>query len=228
MGCKGFKGEKGIPGDDAVGAGSSAPVRRLYTRWGVAGCPAGAEMAYSGRAGTSFHNNAGAGSNVVCIKEDFTFTNVWQPIQMSMTTVFGSIVGVEYHASLGSPPNVAADPLGDVANDNVPCAVCTVETNAVFMQPGTTTCPNNWSLQYRGFVMSELSDQSSERDSQNYRSEFVCVDENAAIITDLENPTIEARLAHVSVACAETNILQCTGGNYESGQLSCAVCSRDA
>ena len=220
MGCKGYKGQPGTVGSPADG--DSVPVTRLYMRWGVPSCPAdrGASLAYSGRAATSFHNNAGSGANLVCIRDEFSFTGVWQPIDMSRSSVFGSIVGIEYIATAG-------DPLVVLNDDNVPCAVCTVEASAVFMQPGRTTCPDGWTVQYTGYIMSELLDQSGTRESENYRSQFVCVDENSMEIADLQIGNIEARLTHVHVACDETDILPCDEGFYDEGHLSCTVCSKN-
>ena len=222
-GNKGMRGATGPPGIDATGAGGSPAITRVYTRWGQDSCPAGtgASLVYFGRAGTSYHNNAGAGANIVCLNDDFSFTGVFQSVDDSQSTTFGSINGVEYHTSMG-------DPLESVANENVPCAVCSVQANAVYMQPGRTMCPPNWSIQYVGYIMSELEDRITDRESENYRSHYVCVDDGGGVIADLDQANIEARLTHVHADCPPgTDILTCPGV-YDRGQISCVVCSKNS
>lgn len=232
MGEKGDDGEEGEDGEDGVDAtGQAAPITRVYTHWGTLQCPTDANVfeIYSGLAGTSFHNNAGAGANHICLNSDFDFN----PFTVnSRSTTYGSVVGVEYKTSIN-------DPLNDVGDYNVPCAVCLVITNAIYMQPGTNECPNtdDWDILYTGYIMSEWQNEGAagDRASDNYRSEYICVDSDADVIPDSSAANIEARLSHVHVDCTSTpgspsvtGILDCGGGDpaYEQGQLSCVVCKR--
>jgi hypothetical protein len=141
------------------------------------------------------------------------------------STTFASIFGVEYLTG-------AFDPLEDVEFDNVPCAVCAVNSGAVYMQPGTNACPSGWNTEYTGFLMSELKRiPGSSRMSENYRSEFVCVHELGDVILGLSADVTEAQIAHVHVDCSETGILPCIpmgmDSAYNEGQLSCVVCSKE-
>ena len=203
---------------------SESITTRVYTIWGVNFCPAstGSQTVYSGRAGTAYHDNSGSGSNILCLDETFDIAT-YTPIFYS--TTFGSVFGVEYRT-------VADDPIGpDFNGRNVPCAVCTVQTNAVLMIPGANDCPAEWTLEYRGFVMSEWSEVvDMSRISDNFRSEYICVVDNPSIIASVTSAITEARLAHVHVDCRPpasggTSGLECDGV-YDQGQLSCVVCQR--
>ena len=229
-GCQGDKGNTGDPGPDAMDSGVSMPATRLYTRWGRTTCPAAATATtvYSGRAATSYHNNAGAGANLVCMSDTFA-TGLFDPVDMSASTTFGSIVGVEYQI-------LSIDPLHAVveAGNNVPCAVCSVDTNAVYVQPGLTSCPDTWTVQYSGYLMAEQQTGNSDRPSENYRSHYVCVDKDAEAVDEslLDPAHGEANLAHVSVDCASplttgSGIFDCTPVSYGMGQIACVVCSKD-
>ena len=194
------------------------------TIWGLRECPQNTFVIYTGRAGTSYHNNAGAGANIVCMNDEYTSATTAE----RRSTTFASIFGVEYRTIDDVEDG---DPLGDQTEENLPCAVCTVISSAVYMQPGSTSCPMGWSSVYSGFIMSELGRLSgSNRNNENYRSEFVCVHEEGEGVADLEAPSPEAQIGHVHVDCANTNILPCNIPlpiSYIEGQLSCIVCMKD-
>lgn len=224
-GLKGYKGDMGPQGENATEQGE--PPVRLYTRWGRTTCSAGAQLVYSGRAGTSYPSNAGAGANLVCLSDVFNFGS-YDNVSQADSTTFASIVGVEY--ALGSMDPLTANVSN---NENVPCAICSVVTSAVYMQPGATTCPNTWEIQYSGYIMSEKQATFTQsRTRERYRSHYVCVDSTAEAVVELgddviNSPSGEATLAHVSVDCsgnAGSSILDCEA--YGAGQLSCVVCSK--
>ena len=207
-------------GIDAQETGLSFDISTI-TIWGLVECPADLIGIYTGRAGTSYHNNAGAGANIVCMNDEYTSDTT--PERRS--TSFASIFGVEYRTIENG------DPLGQQTEENLPCAVCNLVSSAVYMQPGSTTCPMGWSPVYQGFIMSELGRLSgSNRNNENYRSEFVCVHEDGEGVDGLSAPSPEAQIGHVHVDCANTNILPCNPPppiSYSAGQLSCIVCSKD-
>ena len=60
------------------------------------------------------------------------------------------IYGVEYQLDGGSP-------LPALHDYNVPCAVCHVSTRvAVLMIPAWRHCPSQWTMEYTGYLMTEL------------------------------------------------------------------------
>ena len=209
---------------------------KLYTRWGSTGCPTGlATLVYSGRAGTSYPNNAGAGANIVCLADNFD-TGTYDDLADTASTTFGTIVGIEYQL-FGTDPLLAQVGLGH----NVPCAVCSVLTDAVYVQPGAITCSAGWEVQYSGYVMAQIQTSNNARSGESYRSHYVCVDDTAESVVgatvSLDPLLGEASLAHVSVDCTSTlpspfdigtEVLDCSSSAYGSNkQISCVVCSRD-
>lgn len=210
-GLKGFKGDPGEDGDDATG--SSNLVVTCYTKWGANDCPDGTTTVYSGTAGASYFNNAGAGSNLVCLHPSYSFGLFTEDFRSS---TFGSVVGVEYRTS-------ANDPLVSLNEQNVPCAVCAVMSDGVYMQPGKTTCEPGWTVQYTGYIMSEQEGTMIGRSGERYRGEFVCVMTSPDVIPGLQTPTMEAELSHVHVDCPDTEILDCD--DYTAA-LACVVCSK--
>ena len=229
-GDKGNQGSVGDVGDDATPM--SGIATKLYTRWGRTGCPTGlaATLVYSGRAGTSYPNNAGAGANIVCLTDNFD-TGTYDDLADTASTTFGTIGGIEYQV-FGNDPLLAQVGLGH----NVPCAVCSVVTDAVYVQPGAITCPAGWTAQYSGYVMAQIQASNNARSGESYRSHYVCVDDMAeSVVGDAVNldPLLgEASLTHVSVDCTSTpfdigtEVFDCTGSAYGSDkQISCVVCS---
>ena len=191
---------------------------------------------YAGRAGTAAHHNAGAGANLVCLSDDFDAGAYQQPFTSS-STIFNTIVGIEYLLNINDPLIVTSDNDGSdpvESGDNVPCAVCSVVTDAVYMQPGSTQCPSLWTIEYTGFIMAESQTTNPDRASERFRSHYVCVDSTADPVIDANGLTMgttgeEAGLAHVRADCTAnpTEILGCSTINeYGQGQISCVVCRK--
>ena len=61
-------------------------------------------------------------------------------------------------------------PIGGTINDDATCAVCYVSTRETqLMLPAKTSCPESWTREYYGYLMSERIQSSG-------CSSFVCVD----------------------------------------------------
>ena len=59
---------------------------------------------------------------------------------------------------------------------NAPCAVCYSSTKTVkLMIPARITCPSSWTIEYKGYLMSEYYNVKKN-------SVYACVDENAESI----------------------------------------------
>lgn len=214
-GSQGQRGDPGADGNDATG--SSGLIEKVFTKWGSNDCPSGTNIVYIGRAGASYHNNAGGGSNLVCLHPTYSYDGFTQEYRSS---TFGSVVGVEYVTTTD-------DPLISLNNENVPCAVCAVQSDGVYMQPGKTTCETGWTSLYTGYIMSEREATVTGRTGENFRSEFVCVmSPGTDVVMGLEAPGVEASLSHVHVDCTNapnTEILDC--GQY-TAPLACVVCRK--
>lgn len=181
-----------------------------FTRWGRADCPTtqGTELLYAGRAGGTFYNIRGGGGQVLCLPNDPQYLNGTSRI----STTLGGIprmFGTEYEF-------FGSSPLSNLANQNVPCAVCYVPTRTTMvMIPAKIQCPSSsWTREYYGYLTTEHE--------SHYRSSYQCVDINSQ--GNLGSAGNEN--GHVIYYVAST----CHGFDcppYENDRaLSCVVCTK--
>ena len=100
---------------------------------------------------------------------------------------------------------------------DVPCAVCQVTRRSVLMMPGTNLCNEGWSTEYVGQI-------SAERvDGGHYRSEFICVDEDAEI-SDYSSPDRDDGVTFypAQVVCGSLPCIPYVADK----DLLCVVCTR--
>ncbi|XP_013388451.1 uncharacterized protein LOC106157369 [Lingula anatina] len=100
-------------------------------------------------------------------------------------------------------------------NQDAPCAVCyTQNRTSHVMIPAWKTCPTEWTLEYRGYLVAQFYSQ--------YRTKFVCLDEAPEGIRGGEKNTNGALFYVVQAKCGQA--LPCP--NYVEGrELTCVVCS---
>ena len=104
--------------------------------------------------------------------------------------------------------NVAID-------DDVPCAICKVSpATTTMMVPAKLTCPQNWTLQYHGYLGSSYYDHKA--------SEFICIDSDPEYFEGLRLLNSDGLLIYpVRMSCGS---LPCP--RYKQDQyLPCAVCA---
>ncbi|VDI27280.1 Hypothetical predicted protein [Mytilus galloprovincialis] len=89
-----------------------------YIRWGRKGCPAGADIIYTGQVGGNSHANRGGGVNYLCLPND-PENGQHQPYGNAQ--VYGS----EYELGLSYKPSGWSESMN---NKEVPCAVCLKKT----------------------------------------------------------------------------------------------------
>ncbi|XP_036366809.1 short-chain collagen C4-like, partial [Octopus sinensis] len=183
----------------------------LYTRWGRTSCPPYSNIVYDGLAGGEWFDNAGGGSNLLCLPND--------PIWANYTTeheggswIHGTEYQLEYYTTNKLFSFANAKSLHD---HNVPCAVCLTQQPAVVMMlPARTKCYPGWTIEYSGYLMTEGSGNKG-------RHEYVCVD-YAPEADPAGYKNNGASLYFVQAACGS---LPCPP--YVNGQeLSCVVCSK--
>ena len=212
MGPRGGTGNKGDRGDTGLtgpqgerGPQGPASGEAVYVRWGRTVCPSdqGTELVYSGRAGGSLYNHNGGGANHLCLPDDPDHLEY-----SSGTQGYSYIYGVEYKSS-------SSQPLGNVDDHNVPCAVCHVTTRAtLLMIPAKVNCPTNWTTEYTGYLMTARS--------IHHRSTYKCVDKDPESVPGLNSHVSNnALLYHVEPHCSG---LSCPPYDREK-ELTCAVCS---
>ena len=198
-GLKGAPGQKGIKGDKEERNGGT-----VYVRWGHDQCPSTAQLVYSGRAGGSWYDHTGSGSNPQCLPLDPNFLlEISGPYRAFM-------YGAEYQIDTDTNSH-----LHGLHDTDVPCAVCHVSNRtAVYMVPANYTCPPGWTTEYYGYLM-------AERYNHN-RSQFTCmdiafkpVDGSSANLDGLRFYFVEGRCG--SLPCPPYD---------NTKELSCAVCTK--
>ena len=183
-------------------APTNTQSQKTYIRWGNSSCPDinGTSLLYTGFTGGTAYFNRGGGANQLCMPLDPEYTLPTEPGIQSNSLVYGS----EYEAGfLGSQ------------NENVPCAVCVLSTRSeVVMIPAKTSCPDTWTREYYGYLMSE--------NHGNYRTHFVCVDRGMEYIANYSGHADACDLWLVEASCVS---LPCPPYDPQK-ELGCVVCSK--
>lgn len=206
-GHTGHRGRKGQKGDS--GTGSDVPTKTVYIRWGSKNCPATAQLLYEGFAAGAAYNQQGGGTNYLCLPRDPLFNQYRYGVDTWRAYLFGS----EYEEN-NFPPLAGKD------DGDVPCAVCLVtDRSVVLMQPARTECPDGWTREYFGYLMASAHIY--------YRSEWTCVDGNAALVSTQSLANSDGALFYPTEVCCGNAHTGLPCGIYPNGyELTCSVCSR--
>ncbi|XP_045166854.2 short-chain collagen C4-like [Mercenaria mercenaria] len=173
-----------------------------YIRWGRSSCPSGATNVYDGFAAGSYFGHSGAAANYICLSKKPKFNSHY-----SNPPYVNYIYGAEYQTFESIWDNLH--------NHDVPCAVCHIPRSSVIMVPGTDDCPENFRVEYRGYLM-------SGHHSHAAATEFVCVDGHPVTAPYSSKTDNNGKLFYfVRAICGSLKCLP-----YEEGkQITCAVCS---
>lgn len=188
-----------------------------YTRWGRRDCPSGpnTKMVYSGLAATSHHGHTGGGSNFLCLDFNVTYT----PGKFVNGNQGSSyIYGVEYRDADWIKTLFKVDDSieGNSLNQHsVPCSLCMAKRkmNHV-MIPGRRSCPDGWSMEYRGFIMAEAHGHA-------HSSQYLCVDEQPQVVPGTHGDQGGAFIYMVETQCASLLCEPFILGR----ELQCVVCA---
>ena len=170
----------------------------------------------SGHVAGPHWNESGSGSNFLCLHENPQWRRYFSGHQYS-----GSIYGAEYivfHSggsnNVFSTRNNGGDPL---INKPTPCAACYVGgRSTILMVPARTQCPDGWTMEYGGYLVSE-----SNRDKDRERSSYICWDEAPEVAAGRRSAD-QSVIYPVEVQCGT---LPCS--TFISGrELACVVCSK--
>ncbi len=169
----GLPGIRGLPGPSGGGA--------VYTRWGRTVCPStsGTQLVYEGLAAGSHYTHTGGGANYLCITK--------KPIYISTTVPshYSYLYGSEYQNPI----------FNSLHDQNVPCAVChTSKRSSKLMVPGTTTCPQSWTEEYEGYLM-------TDHHTQKRNAVYECVDKDGEAVPGEQHNTNGALFYHVVAVC---------------------------
>ena len=167
-----------------------------------------------GYAAGSPYTQTGSGSNYLCLPEDPQWKYYINGDQSS-----GSIAGVEYQLRNSGPNrnsifSESNNGVNSLLNNPAPCAVCYVEgRSTILMIPAKTQCPDGWSTEYAGYV---VSDHVTHK-----RRSYICVDEAPEVAVGAISQD-QALFYPVEVHCGS---LPCS--LYPTGrELACIVCSK--
>ena len=207
-GSVGPQGEQGPPGPKGEMGTPATSEGTTYTRWGRTVCPsvAGTELVYDGiTAGTHFTEVGGA-ANYICAASGADAE--YHPEATTANSNNAILHGTEYETS--------GQALNELHNHNIPCAVCEVSSRSKhIMIPGRYTCPDTWTVEYSGWLMTERND--------HYRSMFICLDKTPETVIGRASDTNGAVMYHVEADCGTG--LPCP--NYDdTKELSCVVCTK--
>lgn len=173
----------------------------LYKRWGSSTCPdvSGTSLVYSGVMGGHHHSVNGGGTNFQCMPTtDIEYTLPYSPGIQNHSTIYGTEYRTYWPADF----------------DDVPCAVCLVSTRSVTMMiPARTSCPDGWTREYYGYLMSQKQSESS--------STFECVDHGMEVYPGTHTKDEIALLYNVEASCSG---IPCAPYNNEQ-ELNCVVCT---
>ena len=175
----------------------------VYTRWGSTQCPKTATLVYFGRAGGAHYTHPGTAANYICLPHNPEYYSSGKP-----ATYPALVYGSEYE-TWGSP-------LANLANHNVPCAVCYAERNAMIMAPAKITCPSQWTREYNGYLMASYYGHASPK-------MFVCVDKDAAPVRGEAHNTDGALFYHARIG--NCHGLDCPPYDTKK-DLACVVCTK--
>ena len=207
QGSQGLQGPTGAQGPQGPpGSNATSSVGATYVRWGRGSCTSDASLVYSGIAAGSHSGNSGDGANYLCL----TKTPEYLEYAPGTSGANGLIYGAEYESG------ISGQPIHEVDDEDVPCAVCHVRRATVLMLPGRYTCPSGWTREYYGYLVSGRSNEA--------KSMYECVDVTLGVITGGGDNTNGATFHHVEPRCDRGGI-RCS--TYpEERELTCAVCSK--
>lgn len=180
-----------------------------YIRWGRTTCNdvEGTELLYSGFAAGSFFNEAGGGSNHLCLTN--TPDTGPLPVEATLDPGRDHVYGAEYETLTSPLPS-----LRELDQMNVPCAACyAAQRSAKIMIPGTINCPSSWTREYYGYIMTERAQS---------RNSYECMDTNAEAIPNSGLNADGALFFFSEIMC---NNIYCPP--YTNGiELVCVVCTK--
>ena len=206
-GRDGMKGDPGIIGPPGPQGPPGPPNGGVvYIRWGRTTCPntTGTQLVYEGRAAGSHAFHKGGGSDMLCMPNNPEYSEYSPGVQST-----SPIYGAEYWPHKGQP-------LYDVLQNNIPCAVCCGLRSVVLMIPAKMTCPPGWEKEYDGYLMGPHS-------TSNYRAAFVCVDKEPETVPgQYHNNPRSNNPHHVEASC---DGLLCPPYDEEK-EITCVVCTK--
>ena len=158
----------------------------------------------------SYYDHPGGASNVLCVHRD----PEWGPKTTSGYQSGSYIYGAEYEMKRNDPFSKAN--AQSLHNNNVPCAVCHVTSRPTkLMIPARLTCPDGWSKEYAGYLMSGWHNHKG-------RTTYTCVDNAPEVIDGGGSDQNGLLFYNTEAKCGS---LPCP--KYIDGwEVTCVVCTK--
>ena len=173
----------------------------VFVEWGTSSCPESALTVYSGQSAGAFFETSG-GYEYLCLPM-YPEYSLYNSFRSSLSYIYAA----DYSTSAGGVLALKA-----LNGAQVPCSVCQRPSrlSASLMVPGATTCPQGFSVDYLGFVVSPA-------DNQN-KGQYICLNQQATSIGSASNS-----IGSLMNAVEADNPVPL--GYTPSWELSCVVCS---
>ena len=197
QGVKGDTGAQGPPGPRSGGV--------TYIRWGRTTCPdtEGTELVYAGTAAGTEYRKTGGTSDYLCLPHEPEYLNYQSGVQG-----YSSLEGAEYQPH--------GQPLSTIHDHNVPCVLCHATTREAMIKiPARISCPDTWTLEYVGYLMTEAGHHSGRRATE-------CVDKDSECIPGSAGDINGALFYHIEATC---NGILCPPYDPQK-ELTCAICTK--
>lgn len=163
-------------------------------------------IGYSGFIAGGHHDHTGGGSNHLCLPNHPKYGKYTDRFEHT-----GGIYGAEYEVSSFNPFK------RNIHNHDAPCVVCYVRSRGTqLMIPARDDCPNGWTEEYHGYLMTEHWGHKIPRN-------FICVDWDAESVAGSQSNHNGALLYLVQANCGFFS--KCPP-YYEGRELTCAVCTK--
>ena len=165
----------------------------------------------SGIAGGGHYGDSGNAADYLCLPETPEYDN--DIVRNGAQIHRGYLYGAKYMMS-----DAIDRTLKSLHDYNVPCVVCDVSNRGRhLMIPAKMTCPDGWTKEYNGYLISEKFD--NQRTSQ-----YICLDHDPEGIPGSNANRDGALLYMVEGRCGS---LACASDKYVDGrELTCVVCTK--
>ncbi|KAG1684939.1 hypothetical protein GQR58_009279 [Nymphon striatum] len=142
----------------------------VYIRWGRTKCGTSSVTIYAGVAAGGYSGHAGGGADYQCLPNDPEFGYVNPGLQYATGVGGSAMYGVEFKLNNIDPFDNKFNKGKTMNNEDSTCAACLAAgKSATMMIPAMTSCPQGWSLEYKGYLMAPHYKQ--------HRMNYACVDE---------------------------------------------------
>ena len=173
-------------------------AKTTYTHWGRQACNSSLTL-YSGIMAGPFFSTAGGGSNYQCL-----------PFEPEYSAFVSGSRGNRLHSS-ELQTDFAALPKFQALYQHTPaCSVC--EASAQLMLPARLSCPDGWTVNYRGYLMCSIQ----------HRTQYICMDSDPQAVPNTQRNVNGATLHFV-----ETGDTTDIPSSYDTNkEVTCTVCTK--